>query len=352
MILVALLSPGTVVPDDAAPAAKAEAKTFKPDPGPYAVEISGEIILHDAKRNKDLPVHVTWPKGDGPFPVIVYSHGAFGSGDMVMGGLPKYWSSYGYVCLMPTHGDSMRLRRAGGRAEAQGGDEAGQPAAGDAGGIRDRAGLRGVVPGKGGGWNSNWIDRPKDITFLLDSLDDIEAKLPALKGKMDRTRIGVGGHSLGAYTAQLIGGATVDTPDGKGKSLADNRAAAILQLSGQGSGQQGLTEQSWDAFARPMMTMTGSRDRGAQGQGPEWKKEPFDRCPAGDKYHVFIEGAHHGSFNGRMATGEQKAIFGYVEMATLAFWDAYLRDDQAAKAYLQSDDLVKYSKDAVKLFRK
>src|SRR5512146_2090424 len=83
---------------------------YRAAPGPFAVETVNEIILHDAKRNKDLAVFVSYPKGDGKFPVIIFSHGAMGSGDM---GFPivRHWTSYGYVVLCPTHDDSLKLRR-------------------------------------------------------------------------------------------------------------------------------------------------------------------------------------------------------------------------------------------------
>ena len=53
---------------------------------------------------------------------------------------------------------------------------------------------------------------PAEYQALLDSLDDLGRKVPGLSGTMDASRIGVGGHSLGAYTAGLIGGATVNVP--------------------------------------------------------------------------------------------------------------------------------------------
>ena len=87
------------------------ANAYKLADGPCAVEVATDIVLHDAKRNKDLPVHLTFPKAEGRYPIIVFSHGAGGSGDMVLTGLPKFWSSHGYVCLMPTHADSIKLRR-------------------------------------------------------------------------------------------------------------------------------------------------------------------------------------------------------------------------------------------------
>ena len=35
---------------------------------------------------------------------------------------------------------------------------------------------------------------------------------PALSDKIDATRIGVAGHSMGSYTAEAVGGALVDLP--------------------------------------------------------------------------------------------------------------------------------------------
>ena len=79
-----------------------------------------------------------------------------------------------------------------------------------------------------------------------------------------------------------------------------------------------------------MMTMTRSLDKGAGGQGPEWRQELFKFCSGGGKYLVFIEGAKHVSFggNGSLHAGVTDA----VKQSTLAFWDAYLKDDGAAKA--------------------
>jgi len=49
---------------------------------------------------------------------------------------------------------------------------------------------------------------------------------------------------------------------------------------------------------------------------------------------------------------DQKAIFGYVEQASLAFWDAYLRGDARAKDFLKSDALKRSSGGAVELSHK
>jgi len=365
---------------------------YKAATGPFAVGTVPEVVLHDAARNKDLPVFVSYPKGDGRFPVIIFSHGAMGSGDV---GFPivEHWTSHGYVVLCPTHADSIKLRRAQGKA-----------------GVGDTlSAIR--ESGRSGRWDDNWTARPRDVSFVLDSLNDLEAKVPALRGKLDRDRMAVGGHSLGAYTAQVAGGATVRMP-GKAEpqSLRDPRLKAVLQLSGQGRGQQGLYERSWVGMKLPMMCVTGSLDRGAQGQQPGWRRDPFALSAPGGKYFLFIEGANHGSFTGKMAVGglsgrrgggsllqrlspeqrqrlierfrglrngasadagsapgagrragtvaepasrgDQKAIFEWVKMATTAFWDSALKQDQDAKAWLQSDALAALSHGAVKLERR
>ena len=191
--------------------------------------------------------------------------------------------------------------------------------------------------------------------------------MPRLAGKLDGRRIGVGGHSFGAYTAQVLGGAVADYPDEKARSFADPRVRAVLVMSGQGTGQMGLTEHSWDHLTRPMMTMTGSLDRGARGQGPDWKRQPYDRSPSGEKYHVLIEGANHFSFTGQLAGAgagvalgrlltargaDQKAIFDWIRIASVAFWDASVKGDAAAKDYLQSDALPAYTGRKLTLLRK
>jgi predicted dienelactone hydrolase len=301
--------------------------------GPHKVQTVEGIILEDKNRQKDLPVAACLPEKADKCPVIVFSHGAGGSHHYLLP-LARFWASHGYVCLLPTHGDSVMLR---------------------GGGDFDRPRLRRASDPLTD-WKT-WQDRPRDVSFLLDSLAELEDRVSALKGKMEAARIGVAGHSLGAYTAQLAAGATIDLPGGeKGRSFADARIRAVLLLSGQGVGQQGLTESSWQKLKLPMMSVTGSLDPGAKGQPPEWRMDPFKHSPPGDKYQLFIEGAQHNSFTGGpgpgIASGDPSVVFDHVKTSTLAFWNAYLKHDESAKHYLQSDALERSSKKTVKLYRK
>jgi predicted dienelactone hydrolase len=199
-----------------------------------------------------------------------------------------------------------------------------------------------------------WVGRPKDISFVIDSLPEIERRVPELHGKLDAKRIGVGGHSYGAYTTQAIGDATVQLPGNKEPvSFADKRVKAIIMMSPQGEGQMGLTQHSWDDMRLPMLVMYGSRDFGSQHQSPTWRSEAFFKSPPGDKYDVEIEGATHMTFVGPMfKIGRDPHLFQTAKIETLAFWDSYLNFDYGAKRYLRSNELTKWSEGAARIDRK
>lgn len=296
---------------------------YPPTSGPYKVLTIDELVLHDSARNKQVPVRIYYPQGAGPFPVIIFSHGLYGSKDAYFA-LGEYWASHGYVSIHPSHADSRKdfgysvpLRKA----------------------IADP---------------DLWVSRPKDISFVIDSLAEIERRAPELHGKLDAKRLGVAGHSYGAYTTQAIGGATVQLPGKKEPvSFADKRVRAIIMMSPQGEGQMGLTQHSWDDMRLPMLVMYGSRDFGSQHQTPEWRSEAFFKSPPGDKYDVEIEGATHMTFVGPMfKIGRENKLFQTAKIETLAFWDAYLKGDDGAKSYLKSDGLKKWSDGAARVDRK
>ncbi len=297
-----------------------------------------DVILHDDARNKDVLVTIEYPTKGGPNPLIVFSHG-FGGSNQGYVGLSSYWASQGYVVIRPRHADSGKLRELGSASEI---------------------------------WKSqspaDWMNRVRDIVFIIDSIDRIEERFPELKGKIDRAKIGVGGHSYGAHSAMLVGGAkTYPGP----VRYADARVKAIVAMSPQGTAaDRGLTRESWDEVRIPALYMTGSLDQGvSEAENWEWRRQAFELSPAGDKWFISIEGARHSSFTGRLpemperrtemdipdSTGtvtadsqrgtrredrleagalRQKEIFRRIKVASLAFWDAYLRDDGAGREAL------------------
>lgn len=308
--------------------------------GPLAVGTADDFTLRDPARKVELPCRAYYPTDGGPYPVILFSHG-FGANREAFSAVGKHWASHGYVVVHPSHADGVgRARRDPAPADAAPADAApaDEAPAGAAAGRRRPGGLAGGLRGALNDPQKTG-DRVADLTLILDSLDDLPKTVPALAGRVDKDRVGVAGHSFGAYTAMLVGGVTADLGGQKDRSFLDKRIRCVLPISAQGVGQQGLTERSWAALKLPMMTITGTRDRGAGGQGLDWKREPYDRSPAGDKYLVVIDGANHVSFGG--ALGPRGAdVVACVGLASTRFWDAYLKDSAAAKEYLRDGQLA------------
>lgn len=304
-----------------------------------SVSVASPVVatLHDRARNKSLSVTAVFPQSGGPYPVIVFSHGWGGNPDAYLT-LLSYWAAHGYVVLAPTHDDAGEITNPGAMK-----DETEDPAA--------------------------WKNRVRDVTLVADSLPVLEKQVPGLRGRMDASRIAVGGHSYGAYVSQLIGGATVDVPGGaRGVSFRDTRFRASLLLSPQGAGRMGLTVRSWNHATVPMMTMTGSRDKAFGDVGTQSRLDPYKHAPPGDKYLVYIDGATHFTFCDMPSNQEarrpglaslrahggltQTQMYGCVETASLAFWDSYLKGRPAALAYLHGQDLGQSSGGQVHLSAK
>jgi predicted dienelactone hydrolase len=300
--------------------AVADVPGYKLDPGPFKVQTVEKLTLHDRERKKELIVRVYYPKGDGPFPVVVFSHG-FGAGIEAYSSVSQHWASHGYITIHPQHSDARKTD-----------DNVERPKLGV-------GGLRNLTSGLG--------DRVKDVTAVIDALDELTKKVPDLKDKLDKGRIGVSGHSYGACVSMLIGGVTVEA-NGKVQSYADSRVTCILPFSAAGTGEYGLTKESWKKAEVPVLYVTGTKDI-RPGHDAAWRNEPFDLSPPKDKHLLVIEGANHFSYGGGPARGGLLGRGGdsygpLVKASSLAFLDAYLKDVPEAKAFLKADGgMVKFA---------
>ena len=64
----------------------------------------------DASRNREVPVRIYAPDrkhGDGPFPVVVFSHGG-GESREAFTYLGTHWAEHGYIAVFLTHPGSDR----------------------------------------------------------------------------------------------------------------------------------------------------------------------------------------------------------------------------------------------------
>ncbi|HSY49461.1 MAG TPA: hypothetical protein VLC46_11660 [Thermoanaerobaculia bacterium] len=366
------------VPPAPAPASYSPSYGF--DMGSSPVGVIPSAILHDGARNKNIEVSIEYPtRGRGPFPIIIFSHG-YGGSDHGYEALISYWTSYGYVCIRPSHADAGALRDTMSDLLAMRSDQAAnnrrrqrQPSNTQAQAqSKPRPNAAEMI------WEKErepqWRDRVRDVTLILDSLDSLEKDYPELQGKLDHARIGVGGHSYGAFTSMMAAGAKTfgDPP----LALGDARVKAMMAMSPQGvAANRGLTADSWHDVHVPAMYMTGTRDFGAnETEGPDWRKTAYEDSPTGDKYFVLIKGATHMTFTGvASGLGEQfrqpsqapvvdprtgqvlnpgyqedprtpqisdRGTFASIRSISLMFWDSYLKDKKDAKVLL---DPAKYS---------
>jgi predicted dienelactone hydrolase len=322
----------------AAAAARDDAGLYKATAGPHRVETIGKLVVADPAAGRQVPIRVTYPSADGPFPVLVFSSFWAGTKDDFEP-LIAHWVSHGYVCLRPDHADS---RHFGGR--------------------------RAFMP------PIEIQDRPREVSFLLDRLDQIPARSPALKGMIDGSRVAAGGIYAGGATALYLGGMRiVEGPEDRLGSLRDLRVDAVLAMGPPGKGP-GLTEASFATMHVPLMVITGPQDGSSRGHPAEWRTDAYRFSPPGNKYLAFIKGAG-GSYGGlggnqemlqrnvpllarRMGLDPDQRdlverilddVEASVRSVSVAFWDAHLKGDGGALEYLQSQSIEKFYRDSVEL---
>ncbi|MFN7772407.1 MAG: alpha/beta hydrolase family protein [Planctomycetota bacterium] len=344
--------------------------TISVQDSPYSARGSKKVILVntiklvDKARGKEIEALVRYPDDVGTFPIIIFSHGSF-SNKETFDVASEHWASHGYVVIHPNHADARSGtggmgRSRFGREQESGGSDEGKYNATNTDKQAKRRGAGLVIGGFGGATsNAARVERIKDISSVLDSLDQVEKQIPSLKGRLNRDAIAVVGHSYGAYVAQCHGGVKT-LVNGKLENLSDPRVKCVIPISAQGESESyGLTAESWTDASTPAMHITGTRDRsapdrpGGQFGDVTTKVVPFERSPRGGKYLLVIEGATHVSFGGkigRVRGGVDAA--GLTKSVSLAFLDAYLKQDVQAKAWLNGQPSTAWLGSQAKLQRK
>jgi predicted dienelactone hydrolase len=329
----------------------------EPSRGPLTTSAVDLVLtLADApargESSREIPIKVRYPlDATGPLPLVIFSHGMGGSFE-AFDDLTDGLASHGYVVILPTHSDSVKLRR------EQGAESGREILSNPAAYVR----------------NLKVLERVDDIKRIIDAIPVIETKAPDLTkagATISRDAIAMAGHSAGALTTQMVIGAKVRTRLlGGVESVADPRVKAGVVISGQGLKTRLFTEESWAKLDKPMLVITGSRDTSRVGsETPASRRHPFEYAPAStgepQTFLLWIDGATHSSYSGKSAAlflGERPEdpamVAAVTSSAVLPFLDAFVKHPadsapaQAARGLLTNDAIAKQSGGKAKLTSK
>jgi dienelactone hydrolase len=266
---------------------------------PALVVSAKPVVLAAPGRGEDLQVRVSAPAAGGDVPVIVFSHG-FGWSMNGYAPLADHWSAQGFAVVQPTHLDSRTLGLSA--------DDPRTPRI--------------------------WRTRIEDLKRVLDGLDVLEASVPGLTGRLDRSRVAVAGHSWGAQTASTLLGARVLGADGApGEDLSDPRvkAGVLLALTGLGDDLTPFAAEhfpfmkpSFATMTTPALIVAGDHDQShLSTRGPDWFTDAYTHSP-GSKSLLTLFGAEHslGGVSGyevAETTDENPARVALVQRLTSAY---------------------------------
>ncbi|MBL1240300.1 MAG: chlorophyllase [OCS116 cluster bacterium] len=237
------------------------------------------VTLHPDFRALPLELRITAPIKGKNLPIIVFSHGHGPSSHYIpskdtYGPLVNFYARHGFVVIQPTH---LNSRVAGLPADAPDGP-------------------------------LFWESRPKDMSYIIDSLDQIEDLAPAIAGRLDHAKIAAVGHSLGGQTVGMLLGAQLTdlkNPEHTNVSLVDTRVKAGVLLASPGNGGAGLTKIALERYSfmnpdfstmnTPTLVVAGDQDESSHitVRGPEWHFDPFKFGPGSDALLV-LKGGKHG----------------------------------------------------------
>ncbi len=305
-------------------AACATAGLYDPPAGPYAVGRAENLVLRDPGRSREIPLQVAYPRAPGPHPVVVFSHGAF-CYPQLYAAITDRWVAHGYVVVLPDHPDSPNN----------------QPP---------------LRPDQMGDLTATRI---ADVSAILGSLDRI-AVLAGIPGQLDTDRLAVAGHSYGTVIAMAKAGLWMRAPDGGRRQYLDERIRGVVLLSGVGQMDELMAPDAFSGLALPLIATGGTLDVGNTG-GPvihpwEWRMSPYTLAPPGDKYSVVLEKGDHylgGVICRTDRGGDDDPDGAAIDAAlTLAFLDAYVKQDARAMRFLATADVATLTAGRARFARK
>ncbi|WP_416675139.1 alpha/beta hydrolase [Egbenema bharatensis] len=243
--------------------------------------------LTDSTRSRSFPVDLYLPRlepDDPAAPLIVISHG-LGSDRTTYAYLAAHLASYGFAVAVPEHPGSNATQ------------------------------MQALISGTASQVTSpaEFIDRPLDITYLLDHLETLSERDPDFQGRLDVQRVGVIGQSMGGYTALVLAGAdlnfdqleaectgnsfnlslllqcrALDLPRSS-PPLKDERVQAVVAINPIGSSLLG--QEDYAAIQVPVLIVSSSSDTVAPALLEQIRPFTWLRTP--NRYLAILEGGTH-----------------------------------------------------------
>jgi predicted dienelactone hydrolase len=244
---------------------------------PTSVLSISPVVLPAPGRAVDLQVRVSAPITGGELPIMLLSHGHGPSNYLSSlhgyAPLADFYAAHGFVVIQPTHLDSMML------------------------GLREAEDPEAPL---------YWRSRAQDMTRILDQLDEIEAAVPELAGRLAPPKVAAVGHSMGGHTISLLLGASLTDPhDGNQVNLAESRikAGVLLAAPGRGDALSDFAAENYPFFTTtdfsemttPALVVAGDQDDSPHltVAGPDWHVDPYALSP-GRKALLTLVGGEHG----------------------------------------------------------
>ena len=288
---------------------------------PIGVLETERISLTALREEREVPILVFLPKQAAPadllepLPIVLFSHGLGGNttGSTFYG---QHLANRGYAVAFLQHAGS------------------------DEQVWRDLPAWERLSALKQAASGENLVLRTQDVTTAIDALTAWnQTKDHPLEGRLDPERIGMSGHSFGAVTTQMVSGQRSGLFQAK---LIEPRLDAAIAFS-PSPPKIGRPKKAFDKVFLPLMLMTGTKDDSPIGDADaKARLLVYPALPTtNDRYELVLDGAEHSIFtDGAGArTGSAPNPNHHLVILALAtaFWDAQLKQDPEAAAWLVGD---------------
>ncbi|MEY2598213.1 MAG: hypothetical protein RLZZ142_472 [Verrucomicrobiota bacterium] len=291
----------------------------------------------EAPSQRKLPVKVHLPAGTGSCPVVVVSHGAGGDWDTHYA-QARHLASHGYAVLCLEHVGSNRERMKQG--------------------LQLMKNLEAMIHD-----SHEVLARPRDVSDAIQCAEAWNRTHAVLRGRLDLERVGVMGHSFGAFTTMVVCGMRpaldwitprVEPGKGLGPDLRDPRVRCGVALSPQGVGEPFFLRESFGSLKVPLLGVSGTLDKQQNGLSAENRRDAFALWPRGAHRFVWLANAKHldftdstGASHGGLPSPSRAEVQPVVRAATLLFFDAHLKARPDAARQLTEPGLTPYLRGSV-----